>query len=194
MISAAGYGPQQSTMPPSPYGQQTGPTYQMPQQLLPVSTYQPTAPNLNIKTELDKSWTPWYLGGQLITSAAGMVFNYLNAGKNAELIAQAGTDQKEIAIKFYETQDHFADNQMTVAQDQLTTQRYAMDIQKQMHQEQGKIDIKLAKLESATQRAITNKIESEKTKRLERYVFTDTFNRRSWDFHGSPAVPEYGLS
>lgn len=183
-------GPQQPGYPPQQQGyyppqqQPQGPAFVMPQ-LLPVGTFQPPAFNMNFEDANMSDVPKVYWWGQGIAAVGGMAGNVLNSIFNYELSSQAMTDQRKIAIKYYDTQDAIAGYQKDVALEQLSVQGDAIAAQVEMHGNQVNHEQEMGKLEKSTRVVLAKISEDGRTERAKVLSMGNAFARGGWDM-GTP--------
>lgn len=187
MISAGQQYPAQQTGYPAQTGypgyQQQGPMFQQPQ-MLPIAPYQMSGPNIKLTGNVD-SLPNWYWYGSAITNGIGAAGNIVNSFFNYSLSGKAINAQKDIAIKYYATQDSIAGRQEKVALRQLGVQENAIFTQQAMHGEQTRHEEVMARLEGATQARLARISEDGRTERAKILSVSDAFSRRGYD-SGTP--------
>ena len=196
MISAGNYQtptqyPPQTGVPPVGQGYGTGgglagPSFQpvIPQQqnMMP----QGTNVNLEWSPDADSEFMEQYMWGQFGLQAGGMLNGVASMIATSVISNNAMEYQADIAMAYYDTQNHIADNQMEVALRQLGVQEQAIDAQRDMHGAQTKHELKIKELEKNAEVRIAAILESGKNERA-KILSTDAFNRRGWDM-GSPSI------
>ncbi|MFA5811306.1 MAG: hypothetical protein WC956_03135 [bacterium] len=168
------------------YGGMGGASFQ-PVMMPAYNTGAPSSPNISIESKMESKDLKNYMLGGLGVQVGGMLAGLLNQSWNYNLASQSMTNQKDIAIKYYSTQDSIAGYQKEVAISQLGVQEKAIEAQVSMHKDQVDHEQEMAKLEGNTASRLAYITEQGKTQRAKIYSVTDAFSRRDWDM-GMPTL------
>ncbi len=166
------------------YGGATGPSFQP--MGMPAYNSGVSSPSIAIKANMSEEQTEKYMWGQFGMQVAGAANGLVNMLLNFSLAGKAMSAQLELGNRYYEAQEHIADNQTSIAMRQLQSQDTAVDAQKQMLTSQQSHERQIARIEGSTQARLAQIQQSGMTARAKVLITGDAF-RRGWNM-GDPAI------